>query len=61
MTVDDGTPDPVLVEQIRASIVRGGLIVAGSATREAGGTLCVTNTEPPTMQSAPSTVWPPLA
>ncbi len=35
MTVDEGTPDPVLVEQIRASIVRGGLIVAGSATREA--------------------------
>ena len=30
-----------------------------SATREAGGTLCVTNTEPPTTLSAPSTVSPP--
>ena len=35
MTRGDVTPDPALVEEIRASIVRGGLIVAGSATREA--------------------------
>ena len=34
MTGPDATPDPVLVEQVRAAIVRGGALVAGSATRE---------------------------
>lgn len=35
MTGPDAVPDPALVEQIRAAIVRGGLIAPGSATREA--------------------------
>lgn len=39
MTLPEGTPDPALVEQIRASIVRGGLISPGSATREAVASL----------------------
>jgi pilus assembly protein CpaF len=34
VTVADAIPDPALVEEIRAAIVRSGAIVAGSATRQ---------------------------
>ena len=30
----DAIPDPALVEEIRAAIVRSGAVVAGSATRQ---------------------------